>query len=84
MANKYRAQSRAAQAERRKFRMCDRKVGYATPDEARQRGQDIYQCKHCHLWHRTGQLASLLALTRKLSPLSSKPTEPAGRRRSRA
>ncbi len=65
-ANKYRAQSKAAQRARRKIRMCERKVGFLNAAAARQPGQDIYKCRHCELWHRTGQLASLLALTRRV------------------
>lgn len=64
--NKFLAQSRSAQAARRKVRMCERKVGYSSAEAARQKGQDVYQCKHCGLWHRTGQLAALLALTRRI------------------
>ncbi len=64
--NKFRAQSNAAQAARRKFRMCERKVGFPTAEAPRQPGQDIYRCKYCGQWHRTGQLAALLAMARRV------------------
>lgn len=66
--NKYAAQSRASQRARRQRRMCDDKVGFDSPEAARQTGQEFYRCKHCKRYHRTGQLASLLALTRRLAP----------------
>ena len=62
--NKYAAQSRAAQGERRKRRMCGDKEAFPTPGAARQKGQDFYRCKHCGLYHRTGQLAGTLAIVR--------------------
>jgi len=59
--NKYLAESRASQRARRKRRMCDDKVRYPTAEAARQKGQDIYFCKHCRHWHRSGAVAQLAA-----------------------
>ncbi|MGV3664273.1 MAG: hypothetical protein ACO1TE_29140 [Prosthecobacter sp.] len=61
LMNKYRAQSLEAQKARKKARKCDTKRRYATRDEALQKGQEVYQCHHCHGWHRSGQIASLAA-----------------------
>lgn len=57
--NKYRAQSKAAHREYKKLRACIRKVRFDTADEARRKGQDIYQCKHCGGWHRSGSVYTL-------------------------
>ena len=59
--NKYRAQSQAAQATRRRERMCDRKKPYPSAEAAQQKGQRTYRCPHCRLWHRSGSLAALVA-----------------------
>lgn len=64
--NKYASQSRKAQRSRIRARSCENKKAFESADEARQKGQDIYKCRHCGKWHRTGQLASLLALTRRI------------------
>lgn len=59
--NKYAAQSRAAQRERKRDRMCTFKMRFATEAEARQKGQRHYHCPHCGGWHRSGSLATLAA-----------------------
>lgn len=53
MANKYKAQSREAQAENKKIYGCSRKKAFETKEEAIWKGQAIYQCLHCDKWHRT-------------------------------
>jgi hypothetical protein len=51
--------------EFRRWKMCERKRKYATREEAFQKGQEVYQCKHCGYWHRSGSLASLVAKVSK-------------------
>ena len=58
--NKYAAESRSSQQERKLRRACTDKVRYATRQEAYQKGQNLYRCKHCDGWHRTGSLATLI------------------------
>lgn len=58
--NKYAAQSRAAQRHRIMERGCKSKRAYPTREAAAaQKGNDVYQCKFCHQWHRTGAIAAL-------------------------
>lgn len=64
MANKYRAESKAAQARRRAERSCERKHRYATEAEAQQKGQTTYACPLCNGWHRSGSLGRLVARVR--------------------
>jgi hypothetical protein len=63
--NKYAEQARAAQRARKMRRMCGDKRRFATAAVAQQKGQRIYQCPHCHGWHRSGQLATLVAEVRR-------------------
>jgi len=59
--NKYLAASRESQARRRRWRGCERKVGFPTADAAWQPGNDIYKCQWCGQWHRTGAAAAWAA-----------------------
>jgi hypothetical protein len=55
--NKYKAQSDAAQEERRRLFACERKRTYQTKALAEKgipRPQRAYRCRYCGLWHRTG------------------------------
>lgn len=63
--NKYRAESRAAQAKLRRERMCSRKVRFSDLAEAVQRGQRVYACGYCGGWHRSGSLQRLMAKVRQ-------------------
>lgn len=70
--NKYKTQSRHAQRLRKKARQCDQKRRYATPEEAQQKGQQVYQCPQCNGWHRSGQLGSMIAELRRSTKKSSR------------
>lgn len=59
--NKYKHLSKKAQQLRSKMKMCLTKRSYETKEEAYQKGQRIYQCKHCGKWHRSGQFAKFLS-----------------------
>ena len=63
--NKYKAQARRAQKQRRLEKMCGAKRRYETEAAAFQKGQRSYQCPHCHGWHRSGQLAELVSACRR-------------------
>ena len=55
--NKYEADAKRAQAELRKERMCTRKSGYATREDALRPGpSSVYECPFCFLWHRSDSL----------------------------
>lgn len=62
--NKYADESRRAQAERKRARACGMKVAYPSAEAAFQKGQHVYQCQYCRLWHRSGSLARLAAAVR--------------------
>lgn len=77
--NKYKAAARQSQKHRRLVKMCLGKTRYETEAEAIQKGQRHYACPHCKGWHRSGQLAELIAACRKRSPrlpLSKSPPLP--------
>ena len=63
--NKYKHFSKLAQKRRRHERTCERKKAYPTEQAAYQKGQEVYKCPYCHLWHRSGQLARLIAQVRR-------------------
>ena len=42
-----------AQRKRREERMCKRKTGYATREDAENGEGRVYRCPFCGLWHRT-------------------------------
>jgi hypothetical protein len=68
MANKYDKQSKAAQRKARKAHgksVCEKKKSYETREEAHQKGQEVYKCKFCKKWHRSGSLISLLSKAKK-------------------
>lgn len=60
MANKYKGMSQVAAY--RRWRACDRKVAYNTEEEAFQKGQAVYRCRYCGKFHRSGSLATLVAV----------------------
>ena len=70
--NKYKNFSNKAKKERRKTKMCDRKVSYETPEEAYQKGQEYYLCPYCKKYHRSGKFAKLLATVRRKEDLNDK------------
>lgn len=45
----------------RRWRACERKTAYNSPEEAFQKGQQVYRCGYCHKYHRSGSLATLAA-----------------------
>lgn len=45
--------------------MCGEKRRYETEEAAFQKGQRSYHCPHCKGWHRSGQLAKLIAQVRR-------------------
>lgn len=63
--NKYASFSKQSQAERRRWRTCERKKAFNSPEEAAQKGQNVYQCPYCHKWHRSGAFAQLVAIVRQ-------------------
>jgi hypothetical protein len=65
--NKYRRFSRQAQRRLRKQKMCSQKRAFESAGDARQPGNDIYECPYCHKWHRTGAVAKLAAQLLKRS-----------------
>lgn len=58
--NKYKNLSRKARKERRKQRMCLDKVAYGSRQLAEIKGQDVYKCPHCGLYHRTTKVAKVI------------------------
>lgn len=65
--NKYEAESRAAQAERRRKKMCEYKKAYETELAATSPTQRHYRCPYCHFWHRS---AALYKLTKKVERIA--------------
>ncbi len=63
--NKYKHLSDEARKLRSKIKMCLSKRSYETKEEAYQKGQEIYKCKHCGKWHRSGQLSRFMYHLRK-------------------
>lgn len=59
MANKYRAQSKVAQLARRRYKACESKKPFPNREAAQQHGNDVYLCRFCGQWHRTGSIAQL-------------------------
>ncbi|MDE2098703.1 MAG: hypothetical protein KGL39_15725 [Patescibacteria group bacterium] len=43
------------------WKSCQRKRAYPTKELAYQKGQQVYRCRHCGHWHRSGALAKLNA-----------------------
>ncbi len=60
--NKYNHLAKEARKLRSKIKMCLSKKSYATKEEAWQKGQTIYQCRHCQKWHRSGQFTQFVQL----------------------
>lgn len=54
--NKYADFSRKAQAERHRWRSCERKQAFATEEQAQHPTMRAYHCDLCDKWHRTGSL----------------------------
>ena len=54
--NKYKQLSEEARALRSKVKMCLSKRAYNTKEAATQKGQRVYQCKHCDKRHQTSLL----------------------------
>jgi hypothetical protein len=65
--NKYAAEAAAAQAERKRKKMCEYKKPYQTEFEATKPGQRCYRCPYCHYWHRSGSLARLKAKVERIA-----------------
>lgn len=65
--NKYKRESRQAQAAARKLRACESKVAYDTEQEAYQKGQTVYHCRYCGKWHRSGSFTKLVRTVQKIS-----------------
>jgi Zn-finger protein len=65
--NKYRAKAKEAWKARRLWLVCERKTAYPTIHKAYQEGQHIYQCPHCHHWHRSGAFESLAKRVQSLA-----------------
>jgi hypothetical protein len=61
--NKYKDKSKVR--DFRAWRSCRRKVGFPTRAAAERSGQDVYQCRICGRWHRTGSNARLAAALRR-------------------
>jgi hypothetical protein len=57
--NKYETISRKLKRKRLRDRGCRNKVRFATREEARKRGQDVYRCPYGAHYHRTGAAATL-------------------------
>lgn len=49
----------------RKWKTCTRKRAYPTREAAFQKGQEVYRCRYCRQFHRSGSLSKLVALVRK-------------------
>lgn len=62
--NKFWKQSSPARVSFRVWRACARKKGFPTAEAAHQRGQEVYRCRHCGQWHRSGALGKLVAAVR--------------------
>ena len=62
--NKYAKQAKEAKLKRIKKRSCEDKARFKTKDDAYQKGQEVYKCKFCGGWHRSGALAKTLALSK--------------------
>lgn len=52
----------------RKWKTCDRKKAYDTREAAFQKGQEVYQCRYCGKFHRSGSLSKLIATVRRPAP----------------
>jgi hypothetical protein len=48
------------------WKSCLRKKAFPTAEAAYQKGQEIYRCRYCGLWHRTGGTLKLLAQLRRI------------------
>lgn len=60
MANKYAAQSKIAQTERKRLSSCEGKKKFMSKEEAYQKNQDVYKCKFCDGWHRSGAMTKFI------------------------
>ncbi len=60
MPDKYKNLKRKAQKLRSKNKMCLDKKAFETKEDAFQKGQSSYQCKHCGKWHRSGQMTEFI------------------------
>jgi hypothetical protein len=66
VANKYKHIARKLEKERRRERMCDRKVAWDTAEQAAEGTiQRVYLCPYCQKFHRTAQDQKLLAAIRR-------------------
>jgi len=65
MGNKYLEYSKLAKQQRLKRRSCTAKRAFDTPEQAYQKGQQVYQCPFCGKYHRSGAFANLRAKLRK-------------------
>lgn len=67
--NKYAVQSRLAKKDRHRQHSCERKVRYATAQEAKANpySQDSYACKFCGGWHLTGAIYKTIGVCRRFN-----------------
>jgi Zn-finger protein len=50
----------------RQWKTCTRKKAYPSREAAFQKGQEVYQCRYCHQFHRSGSLSKLVAALQKI------------------
>lgn len=58
--NKYRQQSKEAQAAAKRLRSCESKAAYETAEAAQVKNQRVYKCQHCGKFHRTASFQTLV------------------------
>jgi hypothetical protein len=54
--NKYGKLAKIARERSHRERSCESKRRYATKEEAYCKNQEVYRCKYCGGWHRSGVL----------------------------
>jgi hypothetical protein len=63
--NKYKQFAKRAREVGHRYSSCERKRVFDTREEAFQKGQEVYHCKYCGKWHRTGQIHKLVSFSKR-------------------
>lgn len=62
--NKYAKLAAQAKSARRQWQMCGKKRAFITRQDALFKGQEVYSCQYCSMWHRSSSVSRLAARLR--------------------
>lgn len=72
MTNKYTQHAGQSVDVIRNHHRCGRKKSFSSAEDARDKGQDVYHCSHCGLWHRSASMIKLVAKVKAIGKKNRK------------